>query len=94
MHIEFKDKFLYEQFNVIACKGKNWLPDSYGHSTTQGKGQPHSKAKVYKDPVNKPSFVDLQPKEEINIDNLLQAVKEIKNKNDVIQLNMLMENAS
>ena len=27
MHIEFKDKYLYEQFNIIACSGKNWLPD-------------------------------------------------------------------
>ena len=27
MHLEFKDKYLYEQFNIIACKGKNWLPD-------------------------------------------------------------------
>ena len=27
LHIEFKDKYLYEQFNLIVCKGKNWLPD-------------------------------------------------------------------
>lgn len=47
LHLEFKDKFLYEQFNIIACKGKNWLPDTYGHSTTQGKSQAHPKAKAY-----------------------------------------------
>ena len=47
LHLEFKDKFLYEQFNIIACKGKNWLPDTYGHSTTQGKAKAHPKAKAY-----------------------------------------------
>lgn len=25
LHIEFKDKYLHEQFNIIACKNKNWL---------------------------------------------------------------------
>ena len=25
IHLEFKDKYLYEQFNIIACKNKNWL---------------------------------------------------------------------
>lgn len=30
MHIEFNDDFLYEQFNLIACKAKNWLPNMPG----------------------------------------------------------------
>jgi hypothetical protein len=25
-HFQFKDDYIYEQFNIIACKGKNWLP--------------------------------------------------------------------
>ena len=93
--MEFKDNFIHKQFNVMACKGKNWLPADYGRTTVNHKkSEPHQKEKVYKAPVCKPSFVDSQPKEEINIDNLLQAVKEIKNKNDIIQLNMILENAS
>ena len=27
IHITFKDKFIWEQFNIRAAKGKNWLPD-------------------------------------------------------------------
>lgn len=26
IHLIFKDEFIYQQFNIIACKGKNWLP--------------------------------------------------------------------
>lgn len=26
LHLEFKDEKLLERFNLIACKGKNWLP--------------------------------------------------------------------
>jgi len=25
IHIKFKEKYLYEQFNITACNGKNWL---------------------------------------------------------------------
>jgi predicted RNA methylase len=25
MHLTFKDDYIYEQFNIIACRGKNWL---------------------------------------------------------------------
>ena len=109
LHIEFKDKYLYEQFNMTACKVKNWLPDNYGHSTTQGKSQPHPKAKVYNTSVNKSSNSDSafkssdsdskvsivsRTKTDINIDTLLNTVKEIKNKSDSVQLNMLVENIS
>jgi len=27
-HFKFKDTFVYEKFNQIACKNKNWLPES------------------------------------------------------------------
>lgn len=27
LHIEFKDPWLWEEFNMRACAGKNWLPD-------------------------------------------------------------------
>lgn len=27
IHITFKDKFIWEQFNIKAAKGKNWLPE-------------------------------------------------------------------
>lgn len=27
LHIEFKDKWLWEKFNIAACSGKNWLPE-------------------------------------------------------------------
>lgn len=27
LHIEFKDKYLWEEFNMRACKDKQWLPD-------------------------------------------------------------------
>lgn len=27
LHITFKDKFVWEQFNIMAAKGKNWLPE-------------------------------------------------------------------
>jgi hypothetical protein len=53
MHLEFKSKELYEKFNLAACKGKNWIPADWGHSTTQGKGQAHPKAKAHKVRVNK-----------------------------------------
>ena len=25
IHLYFKDVYLYEQFNIVACKSKNWL---------------------------------------------------------------------
>lgn len=28
LHIEFKDKWLYEEFNMRACDGKKWLPET------------------------------------------------------------------
>jgi UDP-N-acetylenolpyruvoylglucosamine reductase len=28
LHIEFRDEKLWEEFNLRACKGKNWLPES------------------------------------------------------------------
>lgn len=28
LHIEFKDKFLWQEFNMRACAGKMWLPES------------------------------------------------------------------
>ncbi|ROL61151.1 DUF4942 domain-containing protein [Bacteroidetes/Chlorobi group bacterium ChocPot_Mid] len=27
IHLTFNDDYIYQQFNIIACKGKNWLPD-------------------------------------------------------------------
>ena len=29
LHIHFKDKELWERFNMVAAQGKNWLPDDY-----------------------------------------------------------------
>jgi hypothetical protein len=28
LHIEFKDKWLWQEFNMRACEGKNWLPEA------------------------------------------------------------------
>jgi len=28
LHITFKDKFLWQEFNMRACAGKNWLPEA------------------------------------------------------------------
>lgn len=33
LHIEFKHPEYVKQFNILACKGKNWLPDSFGKKT-------------------------------------------------------------
>ncbi len=30
LHLTFKDENLLRKFNIIACKGKGWLPDDYG----------------------------------------------------------------
>ncbi len=30
IHLTFKDENIRRRFNVMACKGKNWLPPSYG----------------------------------------------------------------
>jgi len=30
IHLTFNDKDILRRFNVIACKGKNWLPQGYG----------------------------------------------------------------
>jgi len=30
LHLEFKDLDLLRKFNIVACKGKGWLPDDYG----------------------------------------------------------------
>ena len=27
IHLTFIDDYIYEQFNILACKGKNWLPN-------------------------------------------------------------------
>ncbi|MDA0967567.1 MAG: DUF4942 domain-containing protein [Proteobacteria bacterium] len=31
LHLTFKDENLLRKFNIIACKGKGWLPDDYGN---------------------------------------------------------------
>ncbi len=28
IHLEFKDKYLWQEFNMRACAGKNWLPEA------------------------------------------------------------------
>jgi hypothetical protein len=30
IHLTFKDEDLLRRFNVVACRGKGWLPDDYG----------------------------------------------------------------
>ena len=30
LHLTFKDEDILRKFNIIACKGKDWLPDDYG----------------------------------------------------------------
>lgn len=30
LHLTFRDESLLRRFNIIACKGKGWLPDDYG----------------------------------------------------------------
>lgn len=30
IHLEFKDLDLLRKFNIVACKGKGWLPNEYG----------------------------------------------------------------
>ncbi|MFH1320601.1 MAG: hypothetical protein ABII90_08110, partial [Bacteroidota bacterium] len=29
LHMTFKDEKVWEQFNIMAAKGKNWLPENY-----------------------------------------------------------------
>ena len=31
IHLIFRDKDILRRFNITACKGKNWLPQDYGH---------------------------------------------------------------
>lgn len=33
IHLEFKDLALLRKFNIVACKGKGWLPNEYGTKT-------------------------------------------------------------
>ena len=37
LHMTFRDKFLWERFNIEAAKGKNWLPDDYKYRETATK---------------------------------------------------------
>jgi len=30
MHLTFKDEDILRRFNVVACRGKGWLPMDYG----------------------------------------------------------------
>jgi len=30
VHLQFRDLDILRRFNVVACRGKNWLPDDYG----------------------------------------------------------------
>lgn len=32
LHMTFRDKDLWERFNIEAAKGKNWIPDNYRHT--------------------------------------------------------------
>ena len=32
IHLEFKDQFILDNFNLIAAKGKNWLPYDYKYN--------------------------------------------------------------
>lgn len=32
LHLTFKDDDVLRKFNIIACKGKEWLPDDYGRT--------------------------------------------------------------
>lgn len=41
-HFVFKDMWLWEQFNLVSCKGKNWLPndfEGFGDSTSIWQGK-------------------------------------------------------
>ena len=90
--MEFKDNFIHKQFNIMASKGKNWLPADYGRTTVNNnKSEAHQKEKVYKAPVYQTSTINKESKPEISIDSLLQTVKEISNKNEAKQLNILVE---
>ena len=31
LHLTFNDEDILRRFNVVACKGKNWLPQDYGN---------------------------------------------------------------
>jgi hypothetical protein len=35
VHLTFKDEKVWEQFNLAACAGKNWLPESEMRSYRQ-----------------------------------------------------------
>lgn len=100
LHMQFKDNFIHKQFNLMACKGKNWLPSDYGRTTVNNKKDIKPEAKENRAPVNQSPVqasvnpVDFQPGTEINIDNLLKTVYEIRNKREIIQLNLPVEKAS
>lgn len=40
LHITFKDKFLWQEFNMRACSGKNWLPEAEKKKWQAQKKQP------------------------------------------------------
>jgi predicted RNA methylase len=33
IHLIFRDEDVLRRFNIVACKGKNWLPQDYGHKS-------------------------------------------------------------
>lgn len=39
LHITFKDDDILRRFNVVACKGKGWLPPAYGTKPYQDMGE-------------------------------------------------------
>lgn len=44
LHLEFKDEWLWKEFNMRACNGKNWLPESEKRAWEKSKQEPQKTA--------------------------------------------------
>lgn len=58
IHLEFKEKHIYEKFNLIACKGKNWLPSDFndGSERKQKPEAPKTERKYTYKPKEKKEY--------------------------------------
>ena len=46
VHFKFRDRSLWERFNLLAAQGKNWLPDDYKAREKAEKAR-HARADQY-----------------------------------------------
>ena len=54
IHLIFRDEDVLRRFNIVACKGKNWLPQDYGHKPFEQ--LPYDEQEVVKSFENKETY--------------------------------------